>query len=82
MQDEQPFLYIPTPQVESQIDHTQFGLPMVPAVQQIVQCLVPGMQKCAITECPNPCYIDDSGKVHNCCGKTHAKEFEQRQCKN
>ena len=47
----------------------------------VVQCLVPGVQKCAIEECPNPSYTDENGTVHKCCGRTHAKEYEQRQCK-
>ena len=50
--------------------------------QEVVQCLIPGVQKCAIVECPNPCYSDENGTVHKCCGRTHAKEYEKRQCKS
>ncbi len=34
---------------------------------------------CAIAECPNACYVDDSGTVHECCGITHAMEHQRRQ---
>ena len=40
--------------------------------------LNPGATKCAIPECPNPCYVDDDGTVHQCCSRTHAREFEAR----
>ena len=34
---------------------------------------------CAIPECGQPCYVDPStGKVHNCCGYTHAMEHQRR----
>ena len=44
--------------------------------------IIPGMQKCALTECPNPSYVDENGTVHECCGRTHAAEYEKRQCKH
>lgn len=52
---------------------------MVDFPHQAVQCLIPDRQKCALTECPNPSYIDENGTVHSCCGRAHAKEYEQRQ---
>ena len=52
---------------------------MVDFPHPTVQCLVPGMQKCALAECPNPSYIDENGTVHSCCGRAHAKEYDQRQ---
>ena len=41
--------------------------------------LPPGVNKCAIQECNNACYVDDSGTVHECCGYTHAMEHQRRQ---
>ena len=52
------------------------------AIHHTVECLTPGMQKCALTECPNPSYVDENGTVHECCGRTHAVEYEKRQCKH
>ena len=49
------------------------------AVVPILQTVVPGMQKCALVECPNPCYTDESGKVHECCSKSHATEYHRRK---
>ena len=40
--------------------------------------VLPPSQKCAIVECPNPCYVDESGTVHECCGITHAMEHQRR----
>lgn len=37
------------------------------------------MSKCAIEECDKPRYIDDDGKIHECCGYTHAMEYQRRQ---
>lgn len=37
------------------------------------------VQKCAIQECPNPCYVDETGTVHECCGITHAMERQRRK---
>ena len=62
------------------VDQLQTGV-MSMSVGQAVQCLVPGRQKCAIPECPNPSYIDENGTVHKCCGRTHAKELQKRQCR-
>ena len=39
---------------------------------------LPPSQKCAIVECPNPRYVDESGTVHECCGITHAMEHQRR----
>ena len=39
----------------------------------------PTVSLCAIDECPNACYIDESGTVHECCGYTHAMEHQRRQ---
>ena len=34
---------------------------------------------CAIPECDQPCYVDlSTGKVHDCCGYTHAMEHQRR----
>ena len=38
-----------------------------------------GARKCAINECPNPCFIDEAGTVHECCGITHAMEHQRRK---
>ena len=38
----------------------------------------PGQQTCALPECPNPCHVEDSGRVHDCCSRTHAAEYERR----
>ena len=35
--------------------------------------------KCAIEDCDKPRYVDDRGKVHECCGYTHAMEYQRRQ---
>ena len=40
--------------------------------------LPPGTKKCAIPECLKPCYIDENGTAHQCCGRTHARELETR----
>lgn len=39
----------------------------------------PSLPKCAIDECVNACYVDESGTVHECCGLTHAMEHKRRQ---
>ena len=39
---------------------------------------LPPDKKCAIQECPNPRYVDESGTVHECCGLTHAMEHQRR----
>lgn len=41
--------------------------------------LPPGAKKCAINECQKPCFIDESGTVHECCGITHAMEHQRRK---
>ena len=46
--------------------------------QPLPPVLPSGAPKCAIPECPNPCHIDESGKVHDCCGYTHAMEYQRR----
>ena len=34
---------------------------------------------CAIPECGQPCYVDsNTGIVHDCCGYTHAMEYQRR----
>ena len=39
----------------------------------------PSLPTCAISECNNLCYADDSGHVYECCGYTHAMEHQRRQ---
>lgn len=54
------------------------------AMVPVLQTAVPGVQTCALVECPNPCYTDESGRVHECCSKSHATEYHRRkseQCK-
>ena len=34
---------------------------------------------CAIKDCDRPRYVDPSGKVHECCGYTHAMELTRRK---
>ena len=58
------------------VDHLQAGVTSM----TVAQCSVPGQQKCAIPECPRPSYMEKNGKVHKCCGRTHARELEKRQC--
>lgn len=41
--------------------------------------VVAGTNKCAIPECPNPCFVDGQGKVFECCGYTHAMELQRRK---
>ncbi|CAI8018718.1 hypothetical protein GBAR_LOCUS11343 [Geodia barretti] len=57
------------------VDHLQARV----ASMTVAQCSVPGQQKCAIPECPRPSYMEKNGKVHKCCGRTHARELEKRQ---
>lgn len=33
---------------------------------------------CALSDCNNPCHIDDNGTVHECCGFSHAMEHQRR----
>ena len=40
--------------------------------------LPPGVAKCALSECPNACYVDESGAAHKCCSKSHAVEYQTR----
>ncbi len=37
-----------------------------------------GVPKCSISECTNTCYVDENGKVHDCCGYSHAMEYQRR----
>ena len=46
---------------------TTADLAMVESTQQL----------CAIQECQKPCYVDESGTVHKCCGITRAREFQK-----
>lgn len=39
----------------------------------------PNTTKCAIEDCPNPCYVDVKGIIHECCGYTHAMEHIRRK---
>ena len=48
-------------------------LPTVPAI------LPSGLVKCAIRECQEPCFVDQAGTVHECCGFTHAMEHQRRK---
>ena len=54
------------------------GQPQPPPTQGVTH-LPSGVPKCAISECPNPCFVDESGTVHECCGVTHAMEHQRRQ---
>ena len=48
--------------------------------QQPVPSLLPsGQRKCAIQECQSPCFVDEAGTVHECCGFTHAMEHQRRK---
>ena len=42
----------------------------VTANQFLYLVTVGGMAKCAIPECPNPCFVDAQGKAFECCGYT------------
>lgn len=39
----------------------------------------PPVPICALSDCNNPRYVDDSGHIHECCGYTHAMEYQRRQ---
>ena len=69
MPAQQPVLYVTTSQPGSQTSALDQA--------QVVQCLDPGKKKCAIPKCPNPRYIDENQREHECCGKTHAQELEK-----
>ena len=38
-----------------------------------------GVAVCAIPDCGNPCFVDQQGKVFECCGYTHAMELQRRK---
>ena len=83
-QIKQPFICMttnhPGPEMMT-VDQTQVVASLDPPVHQVVECVDPSRKKCAIADCPNPSYIDEDDRVHECCGKTHARELQQRQCK-
>ena len=60
-----------TLQDPSLVSLTQSMYPFIPTPP-------PGTTKCAIPECYKAVHIDDEGKVHLCCSRTHAREFEER----
>ena len=47
------------------------------AIQQATQIKDPSV--CAIEDCYNPRHVDENGKVHECCGSTHAMELMRRK---
>ena len=55
-----------------------------PLVQQVLSLApveiptLPRTLKCALSECQNPCFVDETGTVHECCGITHAMEHQRR----
>ena len=54
------------------------GAPLGPP--QTVPAILPsGLVKCAIRECQEPCFVDQAGTVHECCGFTHAMEHQRRK---
>ena len=63
------------PGVQQPVNQLQAGVSTL-SVGQVAQCSV----ACAIPECSRPRYIDEDGKMHECCGRTHAKELERRKC--
>ena len=62
--------------------------PPPPPLPPQMSSALPPLQKCAIVECPNPRFVDETGTVHECCGITHAMEHQrrlalmQRKCEN
>ena len=50
-----------------------------PPPQTLPAFLPSGLRKCAIQECQEPCFIDQTGTVHECCGFTHAMELQRRK---
>ena len=52
--------------------------PPPPSLPPQMSSALPPSQKCAIVECPNPRYVDETGTVHECCGITHAMEHQRR----
>ena len=56
------------------------GSTQLPLLSSAAAAMVGSMiPKCAIEECDRPRYVDDSGKMHNCCGYSHAMEYQRRQ---
>lgn len=53
--------------------------PLPPSLPSAPVLLPSGQKKCAIPECHNPCFVDASGTVHECCGITHAMEHQRRK---
>ena len=49
------------------------------AISRTKETTTATMSKCAIEECDRPRYVDDWGKIHECCGYTHAMEYQRRQ---
>ena len=67
------------PGVQQPVNQLHAGVSTL-SVGQVAQCSVAAQQACAIPECSRPRYIDEDGKIHKCCGRTHAKELERRKC--
>ena len=55
-----------------------FGPPPPGAIPPSSSTSLPPDKKCAIVECQNTRYVDESGTVHECCGITHAMEHQRR----
>ncbi len=42
---------------------------------------VPLDQQCKLSGCSRRRYTEPGGRVHDCCGKTHATEYDKQNCK-
>ena len=73
---------MPPQMIPSQMIPPQMAPPQMTPPQPIPQPIptaVGGVAKCAIPECPNPCFVDAQGKAFECCGYTHAMELQRRK---
>ena len=57
---------------------TPAGIPPPPPLPPSPSLTPNGAPKCAIAECPQPAFVDESGQAHECCGYTHAMEHQRR----
>ena len=74
-EEEEAPLSVPVLQTVTQVPPAAPLLP--PAPHTIPSSLT--TNTCALPECDNPRYVDPStGKVHECCGYTHAMEHQRR----
>ena len=44
-------------------------------INKFVNLFDGGPPECKMPGCNQPCYVEDNGRVHDFCGKTHAREY-------